>query len=309
MIKFVDKKQAQFITHSGVMHADEVIATAFLELYFEKLTLARVSEIDASKYSDNIIIYDIGRGKYDHHMNESKERENKIKYSSLGLLWEEFGKKYLEKINIEEDIIDQVYEYIEKDLIEQIDAIDNGQFPQIDAPYKVKTLSDVYKIFNPSVFSNQNENEQFLKAVNFSKELLINEINHAVSKVKSIEIVNNLLNKNEKKYLLLDKPLPYLETLLKHEKGNNILFVIFPSERGGYNIKTVPKSYEDKTYRLSFPKEWGGKTKEELQKLSNFDGLVFVHSTLFIAVTTTKEEAIALVEKLIKEGENNENNE
>ena len=36
MIRFVDRiENANCITHSGTMHADEVFATAFLELYFE----------------------------------------------------------------------------------------------------------------------------------------------------------------------------------------------------------------------------------------------------------------------------------
>ena len=38
MIKIVnDIKEAKFITHSGVFHADDVFATAFLDLYYKNI--------------------------------------------------------------------------------------------------------------------------------------------------------------------------------------------------------------------------------------------------------------------------------
>ena len=45
----------------------------------------------------NILVYDVGRGKYDHHQLDAKKRDNNITYSSFGLLWQDFGRDFLKK--------------------------------------------------------------------------------------------------------------------------------------------------------------------------------------------------------------------
>ena len=44
-----DITKAKYITHAGTMHADEVFATAFLDLYKKDVVLTRVTEIDNTK--------------------------------------------------------------------------------------------------------------------------------------------------------------------------------------------------------------------------------------------------------------------
>ncbi len=41
------------------------------------------------------IVFDIGRGAYDHHQKDSRVRENGIPYAAFGLLWEELGTEIL----------------------------------------------------------------------------------------------------------------------------------------------------------------------------------------------------------------------
>ena len=299
MINLVkDIEKANYVTHSGTMHADDVFATAFLELYKKDIKLFRTTNINANDYK-NKIVYDIGFGEFDHHMPEAKERPNGIKYCSFGLLWDKFGKKYLKQEKVED--IDEVFDYIVKDFVEQIDAIDNGQFPKIEAKYKVKTLSDVIKLFNPKTFSTEDINKQFIKAVKVAKILLEEEILQAQTKVKANKIIIDRLKKNnEKQYLILNEYLPFEETILNEELGKNILFVIYPSTRGGYAIKTVPKSNEDRTSRMLFPSKWKGLRDEELEKVSKINGLIFCHNSLFIATTTSLETAIEVVNKVIE---------
>ena len=222
-----------------------------------------------------------------------------IKYSSFGLLFEKYGKKYLKNEKIEE--IDEVYDYIVKDLVEQIDAIDNGQFPKINSSYKVRTLSDVFALFNPKTFSNEDENKQFIKAVKVAKIILEEEILQAETRVKASKIILEKLKKNNgKQYLVLNEYLPFEETIINNDLGNNILFVIFPSKRGGYAIKTLPKSVEDRTFRMSFPSSWRGLKDEELEEKSKIKGLVFCHNSLFIASTTSLDSALEVVNKVIE---------
>lgn len=299
MIRFVDKiENANCITHSGTMHADEVFATAFLELYLKDIRIFRTSSVDTTKINSDALIYDIGNGKYDHHQLDALKRENGILYSSVGLLWKEFGKDFLQKNDYSN--IEEMFLGIDKDLVEGIDADDNGVFPKIDCNYKVKTLPGIIKIFNPSYDSYESEQEQFLKAVSLAKMIWEEEIYYINGKVIADKKVNEYidsLDENEK-YLFLEEYLPYEETLLNQPKASNLLFVAFPSNRGGYAIKTIPKSIEDHTARMSFPKEWAGLQDKKLEEVSGIKDLRFCHTGCFIVSCRTKESAYQVLERL-----------
>ena len=292
--------EANCITHNGTMHADEVFATAFLHLYLGDLKVYRISEIDWEKVQPNTFVYDIGRKEFDHHQIDALKRDNGITYSSIGLLWKRFGKEYLEKNNY--DNIDSLFVGVDKDLIEAIDADDNGFFPKIEANYKVKTLSNVIKLFNPGYESMEDESEQFIKAVEVAEKILYEDIIYINGKVQADIKVKEVLNdiENDKEYIVLDEFLPYEETIITDEKYNNIKFVAFPSNRGGYAIKTVPKSSSDKESRMPFPKEWAGLTNGDLEEVSGIKGLRFCHNSCFIVTCNTLEAVYSVLNKLCK---------
>lgn len=301
MIKIVKtQEEADFITHSGTMHADEVFATAFLEQYFGKNKVLRTNNVEFDKLSTRVIVYDIGRGKFDHHQVDALKRDNDITYCSFGLLWKEFGKDFLKKEGFSN--IDSLWEYIDKDFVEGIDADDNGVFPKIDAIYKVKTISSIIKLFNPSFDSDEDESCQFIKAVDVASKIFYEEILYANGKVIADKNINDLLDEvdSDSKFLILDKFLPYEETILNREDKNNILFVAFPSNRGGYAIKTIPKSLTDKTARMDFPEEWAGLEGEGLEKVSSIKGLTFCHTGRFIVSCKDLKSVYKVLEKLCK---------
>ena len=288
-----DLNEADGITHNGTMHDDEVFATAFLSLYFGDFKVARVSEVPKD-ISTKTIVYDIGKGRFDHHQNDARIRDNGIKYSSFGLLFEEYGLSYLKKLKLKNT--KAIYNYLVKDFIEAIDAIDNGIFPEIKSIYKIKTVSDVIKIFNPSYGSNDNEDEQFIKAVSLAESILTEELKNVIGKVEAGTKVKKLLNKTKGPILILDEYLPYEETVLTSLSGKKILFAIYPSNRGGYGIKTIPISTTDKTSRVYFPKEWGGLTNEDLEKVTGIKGSLFCHTNRFLMTASDLDTAIKLAE-------------
>lgn len=292
-------EQANCITHSGTMHADEVFATAFLDMYLGERTVFRTNNVP-DNINSNILVYDVGRGKYDHHQLDALKRENNITYSSFGLLWKDFGRDFLKKQDIE--YVEDVFLGIDKDLVEYIDADDNGFFPKIDAKYMVKTLPGIIKIFNPSYLADEDESTQFEKAVSLAKIILEEEILYINGKVYADKQIQELLediNENDK-YIILNTYLPYEESVLNNEKANNILFVAFPSNRGGYAIKTLPKSIDDKTARLEFPEEWGGLEGKELQEVSGIKGLSFCHIGRFIISCKDLDTVYEVFDKIIK---------
>ncbi len=292
-----DLNEADGITHNGTMHADEVFATAFLSLYFKNFKVARVSEVPKD-ISTNTIIYDIGKGKFDHHQKDARIRDNGIKYSSFGLLFEEYGLSYLKKLKLKNT--KAIYNYFVKDFIEAIDAIDNGIFPEIKADYKVKTLSDVIKLFNPSYLSNDNEDEQFIKAVTLAESILTEELKNVIGKVNASFKVKTILNKTKGPILILDEYLPYEETILTSLSGKKIKFVIYPSNRGGYGIKTIPISTTDKTSRVYFPKTWGGLTNNDLEEVTGIKGSLFCHTNRFLMTASSLDTAKTLAEIAIE---------
>lgn len=293
-----DINKATCITHNGTMHADEIFATAFLDLYLKNIKVYRTSELP-KKLKKTVIVYDIGRGIYDHHQEGAKKRDNGITYCSFGLLWQAFGKDFLLKRNIKD--IDEVFTAFDKDIVEGIDADDNGIFPKIDAPYKVKTLSDVFKLFNPSYKANQNETKQFIKAVEFAKAIIEEALLNIIGKTIAKNQVLDLLRETENHTLYLNEYMPYEQTLLQEENGNDIFFVVYPSNRGGYCIKTVPKSQEDHTKRKDFPIAWAGLVGTELEKVSGIKGLKFCHQTRFLISCDTIDTAKEAIEKTLNE--------
>lgn len=301
MVKVVkNKEEANCITHSGTMHADEVFATAFLELYKGNVSVFRTTSV--GEIDDSVLVYDIGRGKFDHHQLDAEKRDNGITYSSFGLLWREFGKSFLEKNDFSN--IDDLWSEIDKDLVEGIDADDNGFFPKIETNpnHRVKTLPNIIKIFNPSFDSGEDESTQFLKAVNLAKSILEEEIYYVNGKVIASHRINEIIEESDpnSKYLILDEFLPYEEAILNNPNTGNLLFVAFPSNRGGYAIKTLPKSLDDKTLRLPFPEEWAGLQGKELEEVSGIVGLRFCHTARFIVSCDSLEAVYKILDSLCK---------
>ncbi len=302
MIKLVEKiEEAEYITHSGTMHADEVFATAFLSLYKNNIKLFRTTEINPEEYK-NVLVYDVGRGKYDHHQKDRKIRDNGIPYCSFGLLWNDFGKEYLKELNISD--VDEVFNEIDRDFIEGIDAIDNGIFPKVEATFKIRNLCDIIKLFNPSYGSLEDESSQFLKAVDVAIKIFSEEIINVNGRIKARKILEPKIPEAiEKHYLELDEFMPYEDTIYNYDTNKEIYFVIYPSNRGGYAAKTIYKSAEDHTERVAFPEEWAGLDKK-LAEVSGVTGATFCHMGRFLVSAETKEAAIELVKKAISKNDN-----
>ena len=300
MIRVVDKiEDANCITHSGTMHADEVFSTAFLNMYLGDVRVFRTSSVDLTKINEDVLVYDIGRGEYDHHQPDALKRENGIPYCSFGLLWKKFGLDFLKKYGIE--LYEKAHLAIDKDLVEGIDADDNGIFPKVEAQYKIKTIPNVIKLFNPSYDSGEVESEQFLKACEVASKILEEEILYINGKVIAEEKIIKMLEELDEndKCLILDKFLPYEETILTNELGNKLLFVAYPSNRGGYAIKVVPKSIDDKTARQLFPKEWAGLEDEELENVSGIKDISFCHMGRFIVSCKTLDSVYQILDKVL----------
>lgn len=96
--KLDDGNVKRAFTHGGIFHADDVFAAALLRIVYPGILIERGNQVP--EHYDGLI-FDIGRGRYDHHQQDRKVRKNGVPYASFGLLWQELGEGLLEKEDAE----------------------------------------------------------------------------------------------------------------------------------------------------------------------------------------------------------------
>ena len=287
---------ANGIPHSGTFHGDEIMATAILGKVYDNFTVCRVFKVPED-LPESTIVYDIGGGKYDHHQKGGNGcRENGVPYSSAGLIWRDFG-RLIPEIS-ESANPDLVWSLIDRDLIQGIDAIDNGVMPKADFACQAMNVSQIIGGFNPTWDSKKSIDGAFCEAVNFAEKILDNVIENACSKARAKAMVDEAIAKTQGNIMVLDQFMPWQDWLFSSslENSTKIQFVIFPSNRGGYNWQCVPSSPYGKDQRHPVPQEWRGLSGKELQEVTGVTTATFCHPAGFIGGAETREDAIRLAE-------------
>lgn len=299
MIKLVNEIHlANAITHAGSFHADDIFSTIFLSR-FQDVFLYRTNEIPEDVDLSSKIVFDIGYGAYDHHGVNAKIRDNGVKYSSFGLLFEAYGKEYLKQRNV--CLIEEAYQMFLQEFVLQIDAIDNGIFPSNPKDYKVSSLSLVMELFNKTWKEELSNEEAFLNAIHVG-ELIFERIERRIlDKLTAKEFVHQAILKSQDSILILDQYMPFMDYVLEHKDASSLLFCIYPSNRGGFHIQTILKDKESHENRKNFPKEWGGKSSMELKALTGIETFHFCHFNLFLCASDTLEDAIQIAKFAINE--------
>ncbi len=296
-IKIVPIKEAEFITHNGSFHSDELFCTAiFCELY-DEVKLCRTRSLEGKK--ENSIIYDIGLGELDHHQKEIKKRNNNIPYAAFGLVWKKYGKEYLKKLNCLN--IDELFEYLDNNLITPLDAHDNGVGKKSN---KILNICDIVEHINPIFGNNDVEDTRFIEALDIISKILIYEVKYAESMIKGKKEVEEAINNSNNGVMIMNSRLPWEENLLLsiNPKSSEILYIIRPgkTENDGYSINAVPVGIGSFVDKLPFPQEWRGKSTEELKKITGINSITFCHRTGFLAVALTFEDAIKCATESIR---------
>lgn len=72
------------------------------------------------------------------------------------------------------------------------------------------------------------------------------------------------------------------------------LFVVRPRPGGNWGLNAIPKQAYSFENRKTLPGDWAGLRDEELAAATGVSDAIFCHNGLFLAVTKTKEGALAL---------------
>ena len=280
------------VTHGGVFHADEVLATAILERAFERVRVLRVAAVPEGLPAD-AIVYDIGFGALDHHQLEGAgARENGVPYASAGLVWREYGQAALAGI----EAADEVWPQVDARLIQGVDAVDCGFVPK-SAGRGVMSLSQVVSGFNPAWGSGVSSDQGFASAVAVVRQVLDNAIAAAQANLRAAEVVDQAIEQAKEGVMVLPDFLPWHERFFaaEREKTDGIKFVVYPSVRGGYNWQTVSKTAKSRVARKEVPTEWRGLEGDALRAACGVSDAIFCHRAGFVGGAQSLAGALAMV--------------
>ena len=279
LLKQIRQEHASAFTHSGKFHADDVFSAALLLYLNPEITITRGNKVPEDFEG---IVFDIGRGQYDHHQKDSRIRENGVAYAALGLLWEALGAEILGE---------ELAQKFDEAFVQPLDNNDNTG--------EKNELAALIGNFNPTWDASGSNDEAFFQAVSVAGMILENKFERYLGNERADRRVEEILEaheralqsgektENEAKILILPKFVPCQKRLSETE----IAFVIFPSNRGGYCIQPQKREYS-LHYKCSFPECWLGLEKEELAEASGLESAVFCHKGGFLMTVGELSDAV-----------------
>lgn len=259
-------------THGGKFHSDDVFATAFLRILNPEIQVERGFEVPENFDG---IVYDIGRGEFDHHQKDKEYRENGCPYAAFGLIWRAYGSEF---------VGEEEAQRFDAEFIQPLDESDNTGCDNI--------LAKIISEFNPGWDSEVPYDECFWKAVDMAEIILRNHFKAVEGILRGRVLVEQAMQESDGRILVLSVYAPWKKEVI----GSSYQFVVYPSNRGGYSVQGVAVSTEDNSLVCDFPKEWWGAETEELQKMSGIKSLRFCHPNGFLAAADTLEDAVKAAE-------------
>jgi len=313
-------------THNGTFHCDEVMACYMLKLLPEYKDAEIVRTRDPAILATCDVVVDVGgvfdapNFRFDHHQRSFSDSMNSLsqglypwttKLSSAGLVYFHFGMKIISNLlkaaSQDDPFVGIIFKKVYENLMEEIDAIDNGIDVAETRKYIVSTtLSNRVGRCNPCWNQkDQNENEGFQKALKLVAEEFEDRIEFyrdawwPARNIVASAIENRCRVHPSGKIILLETGgCPWKDHLftLEEELGiqGQILYLLFADQSGQWRIQCVPKELGTFENRKSLPEIWRGVRDEELSEVSAIPGCVFVHASGFIGGNKTKEGVLKM---------------
>jgi uncharacterized UPF0160 family protein len=284
-----------FGTHSGTFHADEVTACA-LFLLFDLIDPEQIMRTrDLETLQKCFYVCDVG-GEYNpqDHLFDHHQASFKGDLSSAGMVLLHFRNQKL--------ISEEIYTYLNRSLVQGIDAHDNGKG---EVEPGICTFSNVISNFVPIRYdaSAEEQNEAFKEAVFFT-------LGHLRRLLERFSYVQQCKQKvlqamaARQKYLYFDESLPWIDAFFENGGENHpALFVVMPSANHWKLRGIPPTSGERMKVRVPLPVSWAGLLDNELKKVSGIPGAIFCHKGRFISVWETKENAFAALKDVLEREE------
>ena len=213
LLNKIRQKDAKAFTHGGKFHADDIFSSALLLYLNPEIQITRGNQVP-EEYDG--IVFDIGRGAYDHHQKDSRVRENGIPYAAFGLLWEELGTEILGE---------ELAEKFDESFVQPLDQNDNTG--------EKNELASLIGSFNPAWDAKGNHDDAFFHAVSMAGMILESKFERFRGNERADRKIEEILEahddaveegKCDERIQILPEFVPCQKRLSETE----IAFVIFP---------------------------------------------------------------------------------
>lgn len=280
------------ILHASVFHADDVFVGAMAKILNPQVKIIRT--FDVRNYDldsdDDVVVCDIGGGRFDHHGEAKLRNDGSSKHCAATLFWERFGHDIVRKISPEmgEDGVNITVATIENKLLSTIARWDNGELKT-----DLYTISSVISSFNANWDDPDSAESGFASAVQVALLVLTNEVRRSASVNRGKEIVQKAIAESTDKIIVLPQFAPWQTYVC----ATDAQVIVFPSNRGGFNVQLVPVKPGVFDTRITTPESWHGKSGAEAA--AEFDGMTFCHASGFMAAFSTMDAAMAAAKYLV----------
>ena len=265
------EKIEKIIVHSGTFHADDAFAAALImEAAGREILIERCYTVPED-LPDTVIAADIGRGKYDHHQEDARIRENGHKYAACGLVYEELAERLFKTETVRADFL--------KQFILPVEDADNG--------ISNNPLTSYIDHMNADWTRPEENDQRFHKAVGLFRNLVREVRRQEQAEIRADRILTDAIARSGNKVILLDRFVPWQKRICETDS----LFVVYYSARNEWTVQCVPP--EPDSFDMRYP----------LAPMEEMEGCTFCHTARFLAAFDSKEHALAAAVKLVRESE------
>jgi len=308
---------AKIYIHGSKFHLDDMLCAAMGQIlgYTPVRTLDKEICTNASSVD---LVCDIGRQYdgvrfFDHHQPDApyaqqvglETRFPFAKVAAAGLLWAAKGKDIIKAVDprAPQECIKEAMDIIDMSLIGPSDKIDTTG--DSDLPPGVCTLSGAVSMYNPISQDPKDSDKAFFKLLPFIVEILKSYIVKTLNTIYGRKMVESAPIVDGK-ILVLDEYTPWTSAVQNNHKFDGCLYVVYPSNRGGWNGQTIPNPYPQKGVRKLFPIEWiGCQTDKDCATAMGFDTRYnpgdnyFCHEGRWLIAVPSKDIAIEACKKAV----------
>ena len=310
---------AKVVTHPGVFHADDAFAVAALRLAFPGIEVTRGIPSANDLADPNVVVVDIGGqfdeelSNYDHHQRggagcrtDGPDDDLNAPYAASGLVWASQAVREAVCWAVagvcDYGTLNAVAGRVDLLLFRGIDAADCGKGRKQEKG-ESPSVSQIIAWLNPGASaSSADRDAAFMRAVGIAEEILIAAVRNAKEWHDARNVV--LAAPALQGVLVLETFVPWNEHVFSRRDESDLLYVVFPSKRGGYMVQQVPKVAESFEGRLPLPEAWAGLRDGALAEVCGVVDAVFCHPGRFCGGAKSKGGAITMAHKAVVLGAN-----
>lgn len=275
------------VTHSGRFHADEVFATSMVLMVEDREVIRSRDEAvieQAGIVLDVGAVYNPETLRFDHHQNSfTEERADGTPYATAGLIWRHYAQRIFAARGLTDEYqANFAMQWVDKKLISDIDAVDNGVFSEDPRP----SVSLLIAMMNEPSDEPEKQEVAFKKALEMTADILNNFIKAAMKEAEVAVELEAYAKTVKDGILVLDKNLPFKDFIRSQP---DIKRVVYPRSEEQFGVYC--NSVEN-----HLPERFRGLRDKELNAVSGLDDTIFCHKSGFMAVCLSLESALFLAQ-------------